>query len=431
MLKSILLSGFKSYREAELKLAPLTVLIGANASGKSNAVEGLRLLSWIAQGNRLSGIRTLVGGAAVRGTLEGLGYNDTQSFRLGCTVDGEVWDRFEIEPRLGLDGELHVADERITGQGEKVPLYEVRERLNPHGNDIRVAYNNFARGQKPQVVCNDAVAVLHQLESAARFEGGHKTAQSAIPKACGRFRTLLSEVLFLDPQPSTMRGYSHRTEQRLNSDGSNLSAILYRIARAETDGTEDILRLVRSLPEQNIETLHFIETPRQEVMLTLRETFGGLARDRDATVLSDGTLRVLAIAAAILSAPEGSFVVIEEIDNGIHPSRAKSILHSISEIAKARNLNVLISSHNPALLDALPDSDVPNVVFCYRDPDDGSSRLVRLEDVPDYPELIAQGTLGDLLTEGVIDRFVKNHPGAEAKKQLAIDWLARLRAEVG
>ena len=47
------IESFKSYRKATLKLAPLTVLIGANASGKSNAVEALRLLSWLAQGNKL------------------------------------------------------------------------------------------------------------------------------------------------------------------------------------------------------------------------------------------------------------------------------------------------------------------------------------------------------------------------------------------
>ena len=53
MLSSFTIENFKSYHEASLKLAPLTVLIGANAAGKSNAVEALRLLSWIAAGNRL------------------------------------------------------------------------------------------------------------------------------------------------------------------------------------------------------------------------------------------------------------------------------------------------------------------------------------------------------------------------------------------
>ena len=82
----------------------------------------------------------------------------------------------------------------------------------------------------------------------------------------------------------------------------------------------------------------------------------------------------------------------------------------------------------PAMLDALPDSAVPNVVFCYRDRNDGSSRLVRLADVPDYPELIAQGTPGHLMTSGALERFVKHHPTGEARKQRALDWLTRIRS---
>jgi recombinational DNA repair ATPase RecF len=43
------LKHFRSYWEATLPLAPLTLLIGANASGKSNALEGLRRLSRMAR----------------------------------------------------------------------------------------------------------------------------------------------------------------------------------------------------------------------------------------------------------------------------------------------------------------------------------------------------------------------------------------------
>jgi len=51
---------FKSYRDAKLPLAPLSLLIGANASGKSNAVEGIRFLSWLAEGRRLDDLMSAV-----------------------------------------------------------------------------------------------------------------------------------------------------------------------------------------------------------------------------------------------------------------------------------------------------------------------------------------------------------------------------------
>ena len=57
---SITIKNFKSYKEATLPLAPLTLLIGANASGKSNAIEAFRFLSWVAGGERLSTLKNRV-----------------------------------------------------------------------------------------------------------------------------------------------------------------------------------------------------------------------------------------------------------------------------------------------------------------------------------------------------------------------------------
>ena len=227
--------------------------------------------------------------------------------------------------------------------------------------------------------------------SSARFESGHKKAQNVIPTVTHRFYLSLSDVTFVDPRPSLMRGYSLKSEQHLNEDGNNLSGVLYNLCRSQ-QGAAELLNFIRALPEQNIKEIDFIPTPRGELMVTLTESFGKRNRKYDATLLSDGTIRVLAIGAAVLSAPPG-LVVIEEFDNGVHPNRAGQLLAQVSRIAKERDLRVLISSHNPALLDALPDDAIPDVVFCYRSVTDGLSRLVRLEDVPDYPELLAQGSI--------------------------------------
>jgi predicted ATPase len=238
----------------------------------------------------------------------------------------------------------------------------------------------------------------------------------------------LSNIQFLDPQPASMRGYSFATERQLRGDGANLSGVLYNLCR-EKDSKTKVLKLIRSLPEQDIADISFINTPRGEVMVKLKETFGGQEREVDATVLSDGTLRVLAIAAGLLSAPEGGMVVIEEIDNGVHPSRTQNLLASIEETAEARSLNVLLTSHNPALLDALPPRAVKDVVFCYRDPLDGASSLVKLADIPRVPELLAQGTLGHLVTEGLIDSFVKSAPTEEERAARGEAWLTALASQ--
>ncbi|MHC5832691.1 MAG: AAA family ATPase, partial [Nostoc sp.] len=75
------------------------------------------------------------------------------------------------------------------------------------------------------------------------------------------------------------------------------------------DNQQAILNFIQSLPEQAIDGLDFLFGPRDEVMVRLAETFGNNRRYCEAALLSDGTLRVLAITAAMLSATEGSLVV--------------------------------------------------------------------------------------------------------------------------
>ena len=437
MLATFTLKDFKSFREARLPLGPLTVLIGANAAGKSNAIEALRLLSWLAQGQKLSAIQYAVNSAdrVVRGRVEDLCHRGQSQFGLGCVTDDPHWNRLDMQISL-RDSELHISAEKIDAVSAAVPLYEIDQPSTGPNTDACVAYNNFLRGsKKPHVTVSDQMAVFAQFESAVRFEAGHKTAQDTIPTVAKRYQNLLSNILFLDPVPARMREYSFTNDKRLLGDGTNLSSVLHRLWGADADaGTEPsatqraaILAFIQSLPEQDIAGLGFLDGPRGEVMVQLLETFGGKPTAYDASLLSDGTLRVLAIAAAMLSAPEGSLVVIEEIDNGVHPSRARHLLDSIRSIAERRRLRVLLSTHNPALLDALPDVAVPDVVFCYRDQASGASKLVRMHEIPDVPELLVQGPLGHLMTSGALERFVKTHQGSEARKQKAKAWLATLR----
>ncbi len=430
MLSSFTIKDFKSYEEATLKLGPLTVLVGANASGKSNAVEALRFLSWLAQGNKLGSIRYALqdGAHAIRGTVNDLGHGGRQGFSLSCMTTEPKWNRYSVTLERRADEDLHITEERLDGPSERVPLFEVVSSQES-GGDIRVAYNNFARGgMKPQVTCTDQMAVLLQLQSSAPFAQRQKLAQRVIPEVTTRYQSWLSNIVFLDPQPSAMRAYSFKTERTLSGHGTNLSGVLFNLCQ-ETHTEAELLHFVKALPEQDITNIGFIETPRNEAMVKLTETFGGRRTEYDAALLSDGTLRVLGIAAAVLSAPEGSIVVIEEIDNGVHPSRAELMLDRLSTVAQRRNLRVLISSHNPALLDALPNDAVPNVVFCYRDPTTGASCLQRLADLPDYPELIAQGAVGHLLTQGILDRIVKLRPTPEERRRRAHAWLNKIRTQ--
>lgn len=443
MLDAITLENFKSYRKARLPLAPLTVLIGANASGKSNAIEGMRLLSLLAHGQRLANIQLVVqnGEHLVRGTMTSLPYGQGNEFGLGAEATDAPWRTLAMRLVRRQDG-LHIVSETLSQPGEGEPLYELDHPSHERDTNVQVAYNNYARGgKKSHVTCTDQAAIFTQLDSPATFAASHKASRERIPAAVNQLRKSLAAMQFLDPAPARMRDYAFPSDRTLQGDGRNLSAVLYNLWGADHNkeieaqrGEQEpfmqqrqaILDFIQSLPEQNIAGLSFLEEPRGGVMLTLHETFGDQHRAYDASLLSDGTLRVLSIAAAMLSAEEGSLVVIEEIDNGVHPSRARHLLNNIREIAQRRNLRVLLSTHNPALLDALPDAALPDALFCYRDPTQGDRRIIRLQDIPDYPELIAQDSLGGLATSGVLERFVKQPPAGE-RKERALAWLETLK----
>ncbi|MBS0202275.1 MAG: AAA family ATPase [Planctomycetes bacterium] len=427
-LRSFTLQNFRSYREATLSFGTLTFLVGANASGKSNLIEGLQMLSWLARGQRLDDVFRAVQEAemSIRGQPTHLARDGESSFSFACSIRLRDWKHLSVTIKSNESG-LRIFDERVTDTAEIAPLYEVKKRPNGAGHDLHVAYNNFSKGgKKPQIACTDQQAVFTQLLTPARFSGSHKKAQTEIPKICKCFMSSLQQILFLDPAPSRMRHPSFVDDKKLRGDGSNLSSVLCSLAD-NPEGKATVLSFVKDLPEQQIRDIRFLRGPRSEVLVQLEETFGSIHRLRDASLLSDGTLRVLAVVAALLSAPEYSTVVMEEIDNGIHPSRAQALLANIQKIAQKRNLAVLITSHNPALLDALPESAIPDVVFCYRNPQDGDSQLARLEELTNYPDLVARGPLGKLVTDGLLDRMVKQSQSRSEVRKSGLRYLAALR----
>lgn len=425
MLERFYISGFKSYSVFEpdlLQLAPLTMLIGGNASGKSNFIEGIQLLTWLARGQRLGELAHAIrdGALTIRGRVQDFG---SEHLVLACETD-----------QLQLRVELAIDDKgpRVRGEAmsdrhdpDRTPLYVVTEPAQRLGSELPVAYKSFVRGLYPEIFCIDQQAVFTQLLTPARFHDRDERSQREIPEHCKHIADELGRVLFLDPVPGLMRGYSYLDELRLDSNGRNVSSILARIcAGAERD---TVLTFVQALPEQAIKQIDFLRGPRNDVMVQLVETFGGHDRAIDASLLSDGTLRVLAIAAAVLSVEPGSLVVIEEIDNGVHPSRAKTLMDALYATAKRRGIKLLATTHNPALLDAIPLAAVGDTVACYRD-QNGESRLQRLADLDDFVELSAQGPLGILATSGALEKFLKQRRTPEERAAQLGETLDLFRA---
>lgn len=124
--------------------------------------------------------------------------------------------------------------------------------------------------------------------------------------------------------------------------------------------------------------------------------------------MSDGTLRIIAIMTAILTRPKGSLIVVEEVDNGIHPSKAKLLLQYLDELSLDREIDILVTTHNAAMMDALsqPGDMIPFVSVIYRDDEDGISQIKSLDDLEELPRLLSYGSLGKVATQGLVDQFV-------------------------
>ncbi len=140
MLTEILIKNFKSYKSQRLHLSPLTLMIGANASGKSNALEAFRFLSWLAQGQKLSVLKHRVDDSEqiLRGQVKDLGHLGENLFTLGCTIDDGHWNHFEVQVTL-REEELHISQETITSTRETSPLYRIEQISTGLGTDVRVS----------------------------------------------------------------------------------------------------------------------------------------------------------------------------------------------------------------------------------------------------------------------------------------------------
>ncbi|MBE9198489.1 MULTISPECIES: ATP-binding protein [unclassified Nodularia (in: cyanobacteria)] len=412
MLKQLILENWKSFRYAELPLDPLTVLIGTNASGKSNVVEALEFLQRIAQGENiesaLAGDKTL---ASIRGGVEWAARKPESQFTLKVLMQGEDENT----------DYLYVIQIQTLPEVRVIKEYIEFETLNEK-KVLTVKNYNFTSKSGLRFV--DSSAESDELRQFNPFnekkllqgEDFLEILQNHYLPLKKKLNILvissLQKSLILNPIPSQMRDYS-RLSDTLESDVSNIAGVLAALSEQQKKEVESALSdYIKHLPEGDIKKVWAEKVGRfgTDAMLYCQEEWKpGEITEIDARSMSDGTLRFLAILTALLTRPEGSQLVIEEIDNGLHPSRAKLLVKILREIGSKRNIDILITTHNPALLDALGPEIVPFVVVAHRDSETGESKLTILEDIDNLPLLLASGTLGKLATKGAIEKSLSEN----------------------
>ena len=397
---------FKSFRSAELNLLrPLTILVGPNGSGKSNALEGIEVLASIAAGNRLREITDLEreGALNVRGGLQGCPRYGTDSFTLAFSApirwSGEIGP-FKYSVTVAPLPEPRIKAESLFFGGTML-FREIDGIGSPASADITMEYNHFAQGgRKPRVAVSATRSVLSQYEHFA-------TKNRKLRESLYLIRTVrdhLRASFVFDPKPSAMRRYERIGHDSLLRDGSNLSSVLHGLKTNGETKLDELFGHIRQVPDEPYSGFDFVTTRLGDVIFGMHEEHSN--KLSDARMLSDGTLRTLAVLTAVATGERYSPVVVEEFDNGLHPSRVASLIHAITRISTERKINVLLSTHNPAVLDALTADQQQDVVLAFRSREDFCSQLLPLTSVARYDELLERGRLGDLVTRRIVDQYL-------------------------
>ena len=192
---------------------------------------------------------------------------------------------------------------------------------------------------------------------------------------------------------------------------SNLSAVLYSLKEKNSEEWDTFCDVVKDLPENEIKDIGFVKTQINDVILVQKEQNGKTTENIDAARLSDGTLRCIAVLAAVMSEPENSLIAIEEVDNGIHPSRVVKLMQAICGIATKRKIDLIVTTHNVTILNGLDKNEILGVSVVYRDTQSQSSKIISYVDIPNQAGLLASGGIGDAMeSEKLIDAIKNTKP---------------------
>ena len=421
------LKDFKGFKEASINLfEPFTLLIGPNGTGKTNVIEAIELLSFIARGQPLYEIadvgRTETG-IQVRGGLQACGRKDSDTFTLGFGASiqwhGNKGIRYSV--RIGTGPHPRILHEYLL-VGDRMIFKTIPESREYTSGDLTVSYDNFARGgKKPQTAVSSQHSVLSQYRGFASKNRNFKD--------CERLVSIVSNHLqasfVFDPNPKLMRGYERIGNSVLTKDGANLSAVLYALSIGDESQQTSLGRLlstIRQLPDEPYEEFDFTITELGDVIFGLQDKTGYTV---DARSLSDGTLRTLAILTAMETVQKRSRVIVEEFDNGLHPSRTSLLTSAITEATERHDLRVLVTTHNPATMNNLTAEQLEGVVLCTWSKAKEAADLVRLVELPRYEELLERGTLGDLVSRRILEHHLA--PGFEEQQQKKVaEWIEGL-----
>ncbi len=358
-LDKLTIQGFKSIRELkDFSLSNLNVLIGANGAGKSNFIGLFALLGAIVS-HRLQ-LHVAKGGGAER------------FLHLGRKHSRAIEVRLHIGS-IGYSAELAgTTDDRLVFESEHSWFHadEVWERYWGHGHKESAPLSPESPStDDPELGVGRKICAAIVGCTVYHF---HDTTETA----------------------AVRHRRSMRDNERLRSDGSNLAPFLLELRTREPQRFRQLRDTVRLVaPFIDDLKLRTIETPDVDDVL-LEWTQPGSDYPFHPSQLSDGTLRFICLATALLQPNPPSTMLFDEPELGLHP-QALEILAAMFKEA-ATQTQVIVSTQSAPLVSQFEPQDV--IVVSRRD---GASVFERL-DAAALAGWLEDYTLGELWQKNVI-----------------------------
>ena len=407
MITSLRLRNFKNFADERMGLRPFTVIVGANASGKSNIRDALRFLHGIGCGYTLEQV---IGGKygggghgawrRIRGTPEEIIRLGESRFDIAAVLD--LPDGFNASYRISVTrvtagrSEFLVSGEGLEVDGQTVyssyPTWPdaVREPVDEANLLIRMARIGSPGKQGSRVVLRPDQPALTQIPNVKHVTQQHKVWARQVARGFDHCR-------FLDPKPDLMREPALPGSTVLGDSGENLPTVLRELC-ADEGRRNVLLEWVRELTSMDLQDFEFVKDPITGlVRLSIREAKG---RTISAHSASDGTLRFLAILAALLDQTPAGICVFEHVDNCIHPSRVPLLVDLIEQRTRIGAIQVVTTTHSPDLLSHVNDDTFlgTSVVCRLEGTDDAIIRPA--SDLPGATTLRGAQGLGRLFSGG-------------------------------
>lgn len=388
------IKGYRSLRDAVWEPGDLNVLIGPNASGKSNLMRLLELIAVSAQGRLGKHIQS--GGGIKPLIWDGRG--------------DQIFIKAKVSP---LDESLEYNKNCLTyelqlGQIGQTSTYRIDHELL--GN-----YYSFEAGEKPDVL---KFLFRHQ-QRAHVFDT--KTRQLTAPEdqvpeqetllslAAGPFTAnpLISKFqqqisswcvyhdIHVNRDAAIRQPSVSRPEKRVDPDGQNLVAVLHTLYTGDRGFKNDINDAMKAAFGDDFEELVF--PPASDQRIQLQVQWKSLTRAQSAADLSDGTLRFLFLLTVLASPSPAPVIAIDEPETGLHPS----MLPIVAEYAidASQRAQVILTTHSPQFLNAFGDNQPVTTIVKWVD---GETEL-RTFDSNKLEEWLKEYSLGSYFQSGELE----------------------------